>query len=525
MRSRREFLSLSSRTAALCALGPLQLKEIGAGAFIGDTHIKIGKRSQAISYESPFTLGVASGDPTPDGMVLWTRLLTGIDATPEMTLPVRWEVAEDDTFQNVVQTGETAALPQLAHSVHVEIEGLKSGRDYWYRFHAGDATSPTGRTRTAPPIQGDIDQFSFVFTSCQHYERGWYTGFRHMAEESIGLVVHLGDYIYEDGPGIRTDLVRLHDAHETHSLEDYRARYTLYKSDPDLQTAHAAFPWVFTPDDHEVDNDFADNHGEDGTTGKAFLRRRAAAFQALYEHLPLRSTAIPDGPYMRLYRRLKFGRMMQLHVLDTRQYRTPQPCGGGRAVPCPGQHAEGATILGEDQRSWLLNNLDRSSARYNILANQVFMAKLLEGRDRLTLPMDKWDGYPADRQQILNVLGKQRPSNPIVITGDQHTNWVNDLKLDFDRPESVTVGTELVGTSISSSGDGQDMAPQGNNAMGHNPHIKFFNAQRGYVRCEMTTKRLRADYRVMPYVTKPNAPISTRASFIVEDGTPGAQEA
>ena len=153
------------------------------------------------------------------------------------------------------------------------------------------------------------------------------------------------------------------------------------------------------------------------------------------------------------------------------------------------------------------------------------MAKLLEGRDRLTLPMDKWDGYPADRQQILNVLGKQRPSNPIVITGDQHTNWVNDLKLDFDRPESVTVGTELVGTSISSSGDGQDMAPQGNNAMGHNPHIKFFNAQRGYVRCEMTTKRLRADYRVMPYVTKPNAPISTRASFIVEDGTPGAQEA
>ena len=153
------------------------------------------------------------------------------------------------------------------------------------------------------------------------------------------------------------------------------------------------------------------------------------------------------------------------------------------------------------------------------------MAKLLEGRKRLTLPMDKWDGYPADRQQILNLFGKQRPSNPIVITGDIHTNWVNDLKLDFDRPESVTVGTELVGTSISSSGDGQDMAPQGNNAMGHNPHIKFFNAQRGYVRCEMTAKRLRADYRVMPYVTKPNAPISTRASFIVEDGTPGAQEA
>ena len=505
-------------------MGPLPFKEIGAAAFLDDTRINVEGELQTAYGGSPFTLGVASGDPTPDGMVLWTRLMTGMDEAPETTFAVQWEVATDEAFRNVTQTGETTVLPQLAHSVHVEIENLESGRDYWDRFHAGDATSPVGRTRTAPPRNVDIDRFSFIFASCQHYERGWYTAFRHMAEEPVRLVVHLGDYIYEDGPGRGPDLVRLHDARETRSLEDYRARYALYKSDLDLQAAHAECPWVFTPDDHEVDNDFANDHGEDGTSREAFLRRRAAAFQALYEHLPLRSRSIPDGPYMQLYRRMCFGTMMQLHVLDTRQYRTPQPCGGRRATPCAERHTEGSTILGADQRSWLLSGLDRSTARYNILANQVFMAQLLEGQDKLTLPMDKWDGYPADRQQVLDFLGERQPSNPIIITGDIHSNWVNDLKLNFDRPESATVGTELVGTSISSSGDGRDMGPQGINAMGHNPHIKFFNAQRGYVRCEMTPKRFRADYRVMPYVTRPNAPISTRASFIIEDGVPGAQE-
>ena len=523
MKTRREFLAAWPRAAALWALAPLPFGEFGpAGCLDGE---RIGARpSRASSGDRfPFPLGVASGEPAPDGAVLWTRLLD-LPGDRDATFPVRWEVAEDDAFRTVVRSGEAAALPQLGHSVHVEVQGLEPARDYWYRFHAAGATSPVGRTRTAPAPGNLPGRFDFTFVSCQHYERGWYTGYRHMAAESPGLIVHLGDYIYESGPGIRLDLVRRHDAAEPRTLEGYRARYALYKRDPDLQAAHAAAPWVFTPDDHEVDNDWAGEHNTEGMTLRAFLARRTAAFQAMYEHLPLRATSMPAGPDARLYRRLDFGSLMRLHVLDTRQYRTLQPCGGRRRAPCAEQHAEGATILGPPQADWLLDGLDSSPARYNVLANQVFMARLLEGDETLTLPMDKWDGYPADRARLMTFLHDRRPSNPVVVTGDLHTNWVNDLKLDFDRPASPTVGTEFAGTSISSSGDGVDMAPQGENALAHNPHIKFFNAQRGYVRCGVTPDRLQADFRVMPYVTRPDAPIATRASYVVENGIPGAQE-
>ncbi len=521
MSSRRAFLHAWSRAAALCALAPLPLNRFGASASVAGGQIRVDRRGDF--RESPFELGIASGDPSPDGAVLWTRLLGLPD--PTASYAVRWEVAADESFRRIVLSGENAALPTLAHSVHVEARGLEPGRDYWYRFHAGGVSSPVGRTRTAPRTGADPPRLDFIFASCQHYERGWFTGFRHMAAESAEFVVHLGDYIYEEGPGQLRNQPRLHDGPKVRSLEDYRARYALYKRDPDLQAAHARFPWIFTPDDHEVDNDYANDQARAGESRDVFLRRRTAAYQALYEHLPFRAGALPVGPDMQLFRRLDFGSMLRLHVLDTRQYRTLQPCGGRRALPCDDRFAEGATILGARQRDWLERGLDGSTQRYNVLANQVFMAQLYEGEGEVTLPVDKWDGYPQDRRRLLEVLGERRPSNPIVITGDIHTNWVNDLKLDFDRPSSPTVGTELVGTSISSSGDGLDMSPQGVNAKSLNPHIKFFNAQRGYVRCALTPERLRADYRVMPYVTRPDAPISTRASFVIEDGVPGAQEA
>ena len=523
MTSRRDFLAAWTRSAAFCALAPLPLAQFGPGASVRGRELGPRAARAVSANQFPFELGVASGEPAADGVVLWTRLLA-LPGDPAAAFPVRWEVASDDGFRSVVRSGEAAALAELGHSVHVEVDGLDPERDYWYRFHAAGATSPAGRTRTAPAPGAMPDRFDFVFVSCQHYERGWYTGFRHMAAESPSLVIHLGDYIYESGPGLRNDLVRRHDTEEPRTLEAYRARYALYKRDPDLQAAHAAAPWVFTPDDHEVDNDWAGIHNTEAMARDAFLARRTAAFQALYEHFPLRRASLPTGPDAQLYRRLDFGSLMRLHVLDTRQYRTLQPCGGRRQPPCPEQHAESATILGASQADWLLDGLDQSSARYNVLANQVFMARLLEGTETLTLPMDKWDGYPADRARLMTFLHDRRPSNPIVLTGDLHTNWVNDLKLDFDRPASPIVGTEFAGTSISSSGDGVDTGPQGENAMSHNPHIKFFNAQRGYVRCRLTPQRLRTDFRVMPYVTRPNAPIATRASYIVENGVPGAQE-
>lgn len=523
MTSRRDFLAAWTRSAAFCALAPLPLAQFGPGASVRGRELGPRAARPLSADRFPFELGVASGEPAADGVVLWTRLLA-LPGDPAAAFPVRWEVASDEGFRSVVRSGEAAALAELGRSVHVEVDGLDPERDYWYRFHAAGATSPAGRTRTAPAPGAMPDRFDFIFVSCQHYERGWYTGFRHMAAEAPSLVVHLGDYIYESGPGLRNDLVRRHDTEEPRTLEGYRARYALYKRDPDLQAAHAAAPWVFTPDDHEVDNDWAGIHNTEAMARDAFLARRTAAFQALYEHFPLRRASLPTGPDAQLYRRLDFGSLMRLHVLDTRQYRTLQPCGGRRQPPCPEQHAESATILGAPQADWLLDGLDRSSARYNVLANQVFMARLLEGTETLTLPMDKWDGYPADRARLMTFLHDRRPSNPIVLTGDLHTNWVNDLKLDFDRPASPVVGTEFAGTSISSSGDGVDTGPQGDNAMSHNPHIKFFNAQRGYVRCRLSPERLQTDFRVMPYVTRPNAPIATRASYIVENGIPGAQE-
>ncbi len=466
---------------------------------------------------------MASGDPAPGGVVLWTRLL-GLSDEPETALPVDWEIAADDGFRSIVGRGQAVALAQLGHSVHVEADGLEAGRDYWYRFHAAGATSPVGRARTAPAGGSATPRFVFAFVSCQHYEQGLYTGYRHLADESPDVVVHLGDYIYEGPPGGRAGLVRRHDTAEARTLAGYRARYELYKSDPNLQAAHAASPWVFTPDDHEVDNDWASDHNTEGMALAAFLERRTAAFQAMYEHMPLRRSALPANAGSQLYRRLDFGSLLRLHVLDTRQYRTLQPCGGRRALPCDGRFEEGATILGREQAAWLLDGLDRSAARYNVVANQVFMARLLEGEEELTLPMDKWDGYPADRQRLMSFLHERQPSNPVVLTGDLHTNWVADLKLDFEDARSPVVGTELVGTSISSGGDGADMFPQGENARALNPHIKFFNAQRGYVRCGVTPARLQADFRIMPYVTRPGAPIETRASYVIEDGIPGARE-
>jgi alkaline phosphatase D len=346
-----------------------------------------------------------------------------------------------------------------------------------------------------------------------------------MAQEELDLVVHLGDYIYEGPPS--PTAVRPHEGTgEPLTLEGYRNRYAQYKSDPNLQAAHAAFPWVATWDDHEVDNNYADEIPQDPElqSREEFLLRRAAAYQVYYEHLPLRRFSIPKGPDMQLYRRLTFGDLAEFDVLDTRQYRTDQPCGDGVKPRCAEAFDPDATILGAEQERWLFDNLARSQARWNIITQQVMVAQL----DRQAGPeqeysMDKWDGYVAERERLFDFIQKHQPSNPVVITGDIHSNWVADLKTDFDNPNSKTIGTEFVGTSISSGGDGVDVTPQTEAILTQNPHIKFFNSQRGYVRCELTPARWQSDYRVVAAVTTPDAPISTRASFVVENGRPGAQ--
>ena len=472
MNTRRDFVAAWSRAAALCALAPLPFAQFGPGARAGGGRIVTRSGRSASADRFPFELGVASGEPAADGVVLWTRLLD-LPGDPGAATPVRWEVASDDGFRTVVRRGEAAALAELGHSVHAEVGGLEPARDT-----TGTASTRPGRrvpsaARAPPPPPGRCRPAS-ISSSCRASTTSaagtpasatWPPSRRRSSCTSATTSTRTG-------PGIRNDLVRRHDAEEPRTLEGYRGRYALYKRDAELQAAHAAAPWVFTPDDHEVDNDWAGDHNTEQMNRETFLARRAAAFQAMYEHLPLRRTSLPAGPDAQLYRRLDFGSLIRLHVLDTRQYRTLQPCGGRRQPPCAEQHAEDATILGTAQAAWLLDGLDRSPARYNVLANQVFMARLLEGEETLTLPMDKWDGYPADRARLMTFLHDRRPANPVVLTGDLHTNWVNDLKLDFDRPDSPTVGTEFAGTSISSSGDGTDTGPQGENALGHNPHIQ-----------------------------------------------------
>lgn len=480
-----------------------------------------------IFLADPFSLGVASGDPAPDGVVLWTRLapepLTG-GGMPPHSFPVEWQVAADDRMRGIVKRGTVAARPELAHSVHVEVRGLDPSRWYWYQFRVGPNLSPVGRTRTAPARGSRPDKLIFAFASCQQYEDGYYTAYRHMARENLDLVIFLGDYIYEGG--IRKGRTREHNSAEIVTLDDYRNRYALYKSDPDLRQAHAAFPWVVTSDDHEVDDNYAGAIDKDGSPPEKFLQRRAAAYQAFYEHMPLRVSSMSRGPNIRLYRRLTYGSLAQFSVLDTRQYRTDQPCGDGHKLRCAEAFDPRATLLGTEQERWLLSGLDQSRARWNVLAQQVMMSQTIEvAGDEKKYGMDNWNGYVAARARLLGFMQKRQPSNPVVLTGDIHSNWVCDLKANFDAPESAIVATEFVGTSISSGGDGNNNPAEANRRLAANPHVKFFNGQRGYVRCTLLPESWLSDYRVVEAVSRPDAPIITRASFIVESGKPGAHAA
>jgi alkaline phosphatase D len=475
---------------------------------------------------SPFTLGVCSGDPAHDSVVLWTRLaidpLNGGGMPPER-IEVRWQIATDDRMTRVVKSGRTTASPEWGHTVHVEASGLQPHTWYWYQFSVGSELSPIGRTRTFPRAKSDVDRLRFAIASCQHFEAGLYTAYQHMAEEDLDLVMHLGDYIYES-PG-RDNFVRKHVGGELMTVDDYRNRYAQYRSDPALQAVHALFPFLIVWDDHEVDNDYAGLYQEAGDPVEAFALRRAAAYKAYYEHMPLRRSSLPRGALLQLYRPFTYGKLASISMLDTRQYRTDQPCATVVSAPCAGSSDPRATLLGPSQERWLMNRLDRSQSSWNVIAQQIPMAKL----DRFAGPerrfsMDKWDGYEASRSRLLQFLADKKPSNPVTLAGDVHNNWVNDIRLNVDDPRTPVVATEFVGTSITSTGDGADKSTLMEAMISENECVRFANNQRGYVRFDLTPKELRADFRVVEYVTKPGSPIKTRASFVVEDGQPGAKE-
>jgi alkaline phosphatase D len=461
----------------------------------------------------------------PDSVVLWTRIdpaavsAVGSAAAP---LQVNWEIASDDSFRSIVGRGAAPAVAELGHSVHVEVPGLRPGREYWYRFMVGGEASGTGRTATAPDPAAMPNNFRFAFASCQNYMHGYFTAYRHLVSDQPDLVVHLGDYIYERNYG--NNPVRPHESGEIITLDQYRARYALYRTDPDLALAHAHCPWVVTPDDHEVENNYANDIAEDNAPRGEFLLRRAAAYQAYYEFMPLRRAALPSGPSIQLYRRFTFGRLAEFNVLDTRQYRGDQPCGDGGKVRCADSLDPALSLLGRTQEQWLASGMRQSRARWNILANQVMLSDIARGTPEApTYSMDQWPGYTSARQRLLDFISEAKPANPIVLTGDIHSNWVSDIKADFDRSQSPTVGVEFVGTSISAGGDGNEST--GAAALARNAHLRHYSNRRGYVLNTLTPERWTADYRIVPFVTRTDAPVETRASFVVENGRPGVSTA
>lgn len=479
---------------------------------------------------SLFQLGVASGDPTATGVVLWTRLapdpLAGGGMGP-LPVVVRWEVATDEGMQHVVRSGEEMAIAEEAHTVHAEVEGLEPDRWYWYRFLVGAESSPVARTRTFPDARVVASRLRFALASCQEWQSGLWPAWHDISQQDLDCVVHVGDYIYEGG--INPNAIRRNNSPEIFTLGDYRNRHALYKTDASLQAAHARFPFVVTWDDHEVDNNYAADIQEAGAPRDAFLQRRAAAYRAYWEHMPLRRAQRPVGPDMTLYRFLDYGRLARINVLDTRQYRTDQPCGDLVRVPCPEVYDPAATLVGGAQEQWLQKNLLLSRARWNVVAQQVMMTQMdfaagFSG-DQQVLNMDAWDAYHESRRRILHWIARYRVQNTIVLTGDIHSAWAADLKPDFLDPASPIVGSEFVCTGIS-SGFTDDLAILVNYSIAGNPHVKYFNGlKRGYTLCDVTPAEWKAHFRTVATVTTPIAATTTDRSFVVQNGVPGLQPA
>ncbi|MCF0092419.1 alkaline phosphatase [Micromonospora sp. MH99] len=477
----------------------------------------------AVPY--PFKLGVASGDPAPDSVVLWTRLAPsplnadGQGGMANADVTVEWQVSTTDRFSSLVASGSVVARYADAHSVHVVAGGLAADSDYHYRFRAQGQISPVGRTRTAPAPGTFGRDLVMAFASCAHYEAGYYTAYRRMAEENPGLILHLGDYIYEGG--VNTAAVRQHVGAEIVSLADYRRRYALYKSDPDLQAAHAAAPWLVVPDDHEVENNYANMVRADSSptlTEAQWTARRTAAYRAYYENMPLRPASAPSGNSIPLYRRVRWGQLATFHMLDTRQFRDDQACGDGWKV-CADADLTSRSLTGATQEAWLLDGLAQHYGTWDILGQQVFFARQFEASGAAS--MDAWDGYRASRSRIQTGWQQRGVRNPLVLTGDVHRSWANELKADYANPSSATIGAELVCTSITSTGNGTGSTTIPNAAT--NPHLKFYSDRRGYVRTTIGRSQVRADFRAVNTVTEHDAPASTVRSFVILDGQPGLQ--
>ncbi|WP_052071791.1 alkaline phosphatase D family protein [Sphingopyxis sp. MWB1] len=510
----------------------------------GTLAIFAGLSSRAVLARSlgdyPFTLGVASGDPHPDGFVLWTRLapkpLEPGSGMPRVSVPVQWQVAEDDRFEHVVRSGEQMARPELGHSVHAEVQGLAPARRYWYRFLAGGEASPVGTVRSAPAAGAAVDRLRIGVAGCQHYEAGYFTAYRYLSEEpDLDAIFHYGDYIYEgragrscpkNGTG-EPNCFRTHVGDELYSLDDYRRRYAQYKMDDDLQAAHAAAAFLSTWDDHEVDNNWAGDFDQDGTSPEIFALRRFAAMQAWYENMPVRRSQFPTPGGLRMHRRLDFGGLLRVHLLDTRQYRTDQYCGSDEVAHCrPAIENQPSHMLGQQQEAWLAEGLT-SETGWNLIAQQVMMMPFVypESRAQGRINVDSWSGYPDARGRLVEMITDRKLSNVIVAAGDVHKHHAGTVPIRAEDLDGPAAATEFVTSSISSGGDGSDIPAGWERVPADNPHTQLMNDRRGYQLFTIEKNIWQTDVVGLTKVSERNGAKRKIATLVTFPHKPGIQPA
>lgn len=483
----------------------------------------VPKPAFAQGSKQHFTLGVASGSPGPDSVILWTRLapdpLNGGGMPPGAT-DIRLRVCTDEMMRNTIRDELVSASDEHAHSVHARVTGLEPGREYFYQFYYGDEESPIGRTRTTDPKASEA---KVALAYCQHYETGYYAAYRDLTDWVPDCVIHTGDYIYEGGisplgafmrdvgGGERRlfEFVRQHNSNEIVTLWDYRNRYALYRLDPNLQAAHAIAPWIVAMDDHEVDNNWASDTPQDPEkqTPLEFEIRKYAAFKAYYEHMPIEAPPAFDKmkATLQLYGKYRLG-PAQIHLLDTRQFRSDQPCGDGRKAYCEDALDPKRTMMGAEQEAWLNKSLKTSSAPFNVIATQVWYTpyRYNEAPDAPETNLDSWDGYPVARERLSATLASG-VSNPIFMSGDWHTAMASTLHEKPFDPSSKRIGHEIVGSSISSVCPwARDMEV----VRDANPHVSYLNGnKRGYLRTTFSKDNCRAEFRIVQDSGRQDSPV------------------
>ena len=511
---RRQLLSLAAASAAL-----IGLPKTSWGGVKWSTY--------------PFSLSVASGSPTSDSMVLWTRLeraaleQAGRNHTP---VDVTWQLALDPQFTHIAQSGQLKARPELGHSLHAEVSGLSPARQYYYRFLTGDASSPVGRTRSFPAPNSLAARLRLAYASCQRWGDGFYTAYRDMLAQDLDVVMFLGDYIYEYPPSASRD-VRPTTGGWVLTLDEYRDRYALHKSDPHLQAMHAACPWIVTWDDHEVQNDYAELHaGFSGGPVQDFAARRRDAYQAFYENMPVRYADFAQllnrqSDQVQVFGSTKFGQLATLYNLDNRQHRHRQACtpgdrpGGGRINPqhCELLGQEYRTLLGERQEGWLKRQFERSQTQWNLIGQQSLIGPRDMGAGMSRVWNDGWGGYPAARQRLIDAMQSTALKNPVVLGGDVHQNWVGHVLADYARPDSKAVAVEFCGTSISSRNRATEAEVE--RILQHSPNFVFANAQyRGYGVVDVQQHSLTTSLRAVKNIRDPNSEVFTLSRFSVDAG-------